>query len=135
MTDTSILTVGALLASILTLLVLQHNRAYLLAAEEERINLLKRLGCRAEMIQKMLEPRIGRWLIPLGAALNLLIVLGIGWQEFHIFVPEGGLLPRLERVCMLAFYDFNWILLLMSQFILWLLIIHTLHRRKSSKES
>ena len=134
-TDATILTIGALLASILTILILQHNRVYLLATEEERISLLKRLGCPAEMIQKMLAPRVGRWLILVGATLNLMIVLGTGWQEFHIFVPEGSLLPRLERVCMLAFYDFNWILLLLPQLVLWVLILYSLHRRRSFEKS
>lgn len=133
MTDVSILTIGAFAVCILTLLILQHNRAYLYAAEQERLSLLTRMGCPREAIQKMLAPRVGRWISSFGVLLNLILVLSIGWMEFHLFVPEGTLSARWARICLLAFYDFDWLLLALPQSILWLLIVLTLHRQDDQR--
>lgn len=130
MTDAAILTIGAVLSCILTLLILQHNRTYLYAAEQERNMLLTRMGCPQEAIQRMLAPRLGRWLVSFGVILNLILVLAIGWQEFHFFVPEGTITARWTRIILLAFYDFNWIILFMPQIIVLILIGYTLHRER-----
>lgn len=115
LTDLISLGTVAVIVGALSIIILYWNRQYLYAVEQNRILLLKNIGCNHSFIKKMYDTRAEYCLIPFALIINASTIFTFAYRDYSDFVAVDNIFSTWSAICALAFRDFSWPLLIIPQ--------------------
>lgn len=108
---------------IITIIITFRNRQYLYTYENDRILLLRKLGCQLSVIKKMYQTKTVFFIIPYALILNSTVLLLFAYRNYIDFVSADNILSTLLKICSFAFYKFPWTLLVLPQIVFLVFLI------------